>query len=107
LRVTVDIDGNNRGWYAWGIYYFLKDSGEFRKVEIRKTRRGYHVVAWGSGLSEYEALLFRMSLGDDALRVAIDSVKHPLQPKQVLWRKKNGYEVKVLDCWNGEGCEDS
>jgi hypothetical protein len=97
MRLTLDIDGRSRGWYAWGLYYMLKSSGEFSKVEIRRTRRGYHVIAWGSGLSEHEVTLLRMALGDDMLRVAIDSVKHPLQPKQVLWRKKNDWEVETLE----------
>jgi hypothetical protein len=96
MRLTLDIDGKDRGWYAWGLFYSLRDSGEFKRVELRRTRRGYHIVAWGSGMSEFEVMLLRMSLGDDALRVAIDSVKHPLQPKQVLWRKKNGFEVETL-----------
>ena len=104
MRLTLDIDGRDRGWYAWGVYYMLKYSGEFKSVEIRRTRRGYHVIARGSGLSEHEIMLLRMALGDDSLRVAIDSVKHPLQPRQVLWRRKNGYEVRVLEVSEcGEG----
>jgi hypothetical protein len=96
VRLTLDIDGRGRGWYAWALFYSLRDSGEFTKVELRKTRRGYHVIGWGTGMSETEIALLRMALGDDALRVAIDNVKHPLQPRQVLWRRKNGWEAETL-----------
>lgn len=101
MRLTLDIDGKNRGWWAWGIYYMLRDSGEFSRVELRRTRHGYHIVASGSGMSTYEIDTLRMSLGDDPLRVAIDMVKHPLQPRQVLWKVKNNRQVETLDCWNG------
>jgi hypothetical protein len=96
MRLTLDIDGGCRGWYAWALFYSLRDSGEFTRVELRRTRRGYHVIGWGTGMSEMEVTLLRMTLGDDALRVAIDSVKHPLQPKQVLWRRKNGWEAETI-----------
>jgi hypothetical protein len=106
MRLTLDIDGEKRAWWAWGIYYMLREMGRsknlFTKVEIRKTRKGYHVVAAGTGLTEMEILILRMTLGDDALRTAIDSIKHPLQPKQVLWIRKNGYEVEVLERWENE-----
>jgi len=99
MRVTVDIDGKDRGWWAWSVYYMLRDyfKGVFSRVEIYKTRRGYHVVGYGSGLSVYEVMRMRRALGDDAVRIEIDGVKHPLQPRQVLWNRKDGYEVRLLD----------
>ncbi len=99
MRLTLDIDGRNRGWWAWGVYYMLRDSGEFRRVELWKTRRGYHVVAYGGVYAPWELQNLRRSLGDDPLRVEIDSVKHPLQPAQVLWTVKNGWTVTLLESW--------
>lgn len=97
MRLTLDIDGDDRGWYAWGIYHMLRCSGEFRRVEIWKTRKGYHVVAYGSDLTEHQINLLRAALGDDKLRLAIDMAKHPLQPKQVLWNVKNGSRAVLLE----------
>lgn len=97
MRITIDIDGKNREWWAWSVYYMMRDSGEFTRVEIYRTRRGWHIIGYGSGMSEIEAEIVRRCMGDDSIRIMIDSVKHPLQPKQVLWTKKDGYEVELID----------
>lgn len=98
MRVTVDIDGNDKAWWAWSVYYMMKNMDEFSRVEIWKTKNGFHIIGYGSGLSEIEANLLRASFGDDKIRLAIDSAKIYGQPKQVLWNKKNGYEVFMLEC---------
>lgn len=97
MRVTVDIDGHHREWWAWSVYYMMRDSGQFTKVEIYRTRKGFHVVGYGTGLSEIEAEILRRIYGDDTLRIEIDMVKNTGQPKQVLWTVKNGYEVELLE----------
>ena len=99
MRLTLDIDGRNRGWWAWGIYYMLRDSGEFTKVEIYRTKKGYHIIAYGSTLTESQVTRLRRTLGDDPVRVEIDEVKHPLQPRQVLWNVKDGYTVELMEKW--------
>lgn len=103
MRLTIDIDGKNMGWWAYGVYYSLRDSGIFYKVELRRTRKGYHIVAFGC-LSEYEVDILRRSYGDDKVRIYLDTIKDCYQPKNVLWCKKNGYEVKVLESWKEERC---
>ncbi|MDW8086237.1 MAG: hypothetical protein RMI45_08405 [Ignisphaera sp.] len=94
MRLTLDIDG--REWWAWAVYYHLRDSGEFDRVEIWRTRRGYHIIAYGGGFTEMEINVIRATLGDDKLRLIIDEAKIPLQPRQVLWSVKNGWEVEKI-----------
>ncbi|MEM4167691.1 MAG: hypothetical protein QXW98_04550 [Candidatus Caldarchaeum sp.] len=97
MRVTVDIDGLHREWWAWSVYYMMRDSGQFQRVEIYRTRKGYHIIGYGTGLSETEINHLRRMFGDDQLRLEIDILKNTGQPKQVLWTVKNGYEVKLLE----------
>jgi hypothetical protein len=97
MRLTLDIDGKNRGWWAWAVFYHLRDSGQFTRVEIYETRKGYHIIAYGGGLDMIEMEKLRRCLGDDAFRLEIDLVKHPNQPHNVLWNVKDGYKVKLLE----------
>lgn len=96
MRLTLDID--ERDWWAWAVFYSLRDSGLFWRVEIWKTRKGHHIVAYG-GLDPITVDILRASLGDDQLRIAIDRVKPPRIPKQVLFNRKNGYEAELLEVW--------
>jgi hypothetical protein len=97
MRLTLDIDGREREWWAWAVYYQLRDSGQFTRVEIYRTRKGYHIIAYGGGLDLIEMEKLRRHYGDDNFRLEVDVVKHPKQPRNVLWDIKNGYEVKLLE----------
>jgi hypothetical protein len=96
MRLTIDIDG--RGWWAWAAYYSLRDSGLFRRVELWRTRRGHHIVAYG-GLTWQEVDILRRIYGDDPVRTMIDGVKAGPQPRQVLWSRKMGYEKELVEVW--------
>jgi len=95
MRLTLDIDG--REWWAWAVFYSLRDSGEFTKVELYRTRKGYHIVAYGGGFNQYELDNLRRMYGDDVVRLDIDNTKYPGQPRNVLWNKKDGFEVKLVE----------
>lgn len=103
MRLTLDIDGRSRGWWAYATYYSLRDSGLFHRVELRRTRKGYHVIAFGC-LNPFEVDVLRRIYGDDPVRLVLDTVKVEKQPKNVLWRRKNGYEVEVIESWSSEKC---
>jgi hypothetical protein len=92
VRLTLDIDGKDRGWWAYAAFYSLRDSGLFWKVELWRTRKGYHVVAFGVDI-------WRRIYGDDPVRVWLDSIKHPSMPKNVLFNRKNGYEAELIERW--------
>ena len=95
MRLTLDID--EREWWAWAIYYHLCHSGKFKRVEIYQTRKGHHIIAYGGAFNENDILRLRRHYGDDVIRVELDSIKYPEQVRQVLWTKKDGYEVKLLE----------
>jgi hypothetical protein len=98
MRLTLDIDGRERDWWAYAAFYSLRDSGLFWKVELWRTRKGYHVVAFG-GLDDFTVDIWRRIYGDDPVRVWLDSVKHPSMPKNVLFNRKNGYEAELIEKW--------
>lgn len=99
MRVTVDIDGSNKEWWAWSVFYMMKHSKLFTAVEIYRTRRGYHIIGYGSSLTESQVSTMRRIYGDDTARIEIDQAKNPNQPKQVLWTVKNGHTAKLLERW--------
>lgn len=98
MRLTLDIDGRERGWWAYATFYSLRDSGLFWRVELWRTRKGYHVVAFG-GLDDFTVDIWRRIYGDDPIRVWLDNAKHPSMPRNVLFNRKNGYEVELIERW--------
>ena len=83
MRVTIDLD--SRDWLpAVRIFYLLKYF--FGNAYIRRTRRGYHLKAYAP-ISYEESLRLRQALGDDPVRVKLDS-ERCRKPKQILWTMK-------------------
>ncbi|MEM5867977.1 MAG: hypothetical protein QXG39_08690, partial [Candidatus Aenigmatarchaeota archaeon] len=71
MRITVDIDGPL--WKALSVYYQLKSV--CRKVELYKTKKGFHVIGYEAPVkTPKEVLEVRRALGDDPIRIEIDSI---------------------------------
>jgi hypothetical protein len=98
MRITVDIDGPL--WKALSVFYQLKSV--CRKVELYKTRKGFHVIGYGAPVkNEEEVLQVRRYFGDDNLRIEIDEINLKSgKPFQVLWNIKNGFENKLIEVWS-------
>jgi len=86
MRVTVDIDSK---W--WNDLFRVLEKGFELGLgmpnEIRKTRRGYHIIWRGLSITKEECLELRKKLGDDEKRIMLDQTK-PYKPFQVLFTKK-------------------
>jgi len=95
MRVTCDIDkGGVLKSLILGLILFNK------RPEVRKTRRGYHLIWKGLNLSRDEVLRFRMILRDDPKRVIMDG--NPKKVFQVLFKEKEIYKREGSVIRNGK-----
>lgn len=97
MRVTVDVDGGSLEALI-KLLNIIHYTSMFptRKVEMYKTRRGYHIVVRDLPISFSESLLLRMTVGDDPERIWLDEICDD-KPKQVLFTEKHGYKRQKLD----------
>jgi hypothetical protein len=68
-------------------------------VEVRITRHGYHVVAFGPCLPFEQEIKVRAMLGDDRRRVHLDEYKKSIDSHNynVLWTEKAGFRVHEIE----------
>lgn len=92
MRITCDYDFKNPLRLA---FYIAKGTILLRRFprKLRKTKRGYHCVWYGTSLSEKEMYKMRYRLGDDRNRIRLDMTCEK-KPKQVLFEKK---EVHIYE----------
>ena len=95
MRITLDIDGGELEALIklLNLLHIVKD---LDKIRMYKTRRGYHIIAHGLPITEEQANLIRLALGDDPDRVYIDGLDG-LKPHQVLFKYKRGYRRRRID----------
>ncbi|RLG89972.1 MAG: hypothetical protein DRO36_06865 [Candidatus Hecatellales archaeon] len=95
MRITLDIDGP--AWKAWAAFYTHVSLSN--KVEIYKTRTGFHVIGYGAPVETPEQVIrVRRWLGDDPVRIDLDeALVKAGKPFQILWTKKNDFQVKLLE----------
>jgi hypothetical protein len=87
-RITIDIDSKNffnllKSLIVLWCYGFRKN------IEIRQTRRGYHVIGWHTKRGYYWNKIYKIRklANDDANRILLD-MSSPKRAKQILFRKK-------------------
>ena len=85
MRVTIDLDDTN-GLELLKVFYNLRYTGA--EVEVYRTTRGYHIIAYGLPITQEQSLEIREILGDDRNRIRLDRVADQ-KPKQILWTHKN------------------
>jgi len=96
---TVDIDNNN-------IYNMLKsvkkalDLGlKVIRVEVSPSGKGFHIVLEKENISEFDCLLYRAMLGDDAYRLRYSLIKFALNHETDVCferkAKKNSREIEI------------
>jgi hypothetical protein len=96
MRVTSDIDGNALRM----IYYAIKGTILLRRIpHIRRTSKGWHLI-WHNipNITEEESLKYRMMLGDDEKRIALDMLCKK-KIKQVLFVEKETIYYNGLPAW--------
>lgn len=98
MRLTLDIDGNDDKTRKKVdvLCRLLIKKFDNHDMEIYKTRRGYHLIVYDTGLTFKEVLKLRGLLGDDKNRIKLDEelIK---KPKQVLFTEKNGYQRTLIE----------
>jgi hypothetical protein len=74
------------------LYYLFKGTVIFGRFPylIRKTKRGWHYGWRFLDLSKEECCRYRLKLGDDVKRIALD-LTCPKKPFQVLFKEKEVY----------------
>ena len=86
MRVTVDLD---RKSISELMTVLVKGSVLCRKIpsNIRRTRKGYHLIWRGLPIDEQKMYLLRFRLHDDRNRIRLD-ILSPKRIKQVLFSEK-------------------
>jgi DNA-directed RNA polymerase beta' subunit len=84
MRVTCDIDSNNRLKLLFSIFKGLLVCRKF--PEIEKSQRGYHLIWKGLKISFKKSLAYRKFIGDDYSRLKFDM--NPKRVGQVLFNSK-------------------
>jgi hypothetical protein len=100
-RLTLDYDRGPSHWRppldALRAVYNLKYLGLLASYRLDYTRRGCHLVVWlTEEMAFSESQTLRTMLGDDGVRVALDS-KRPPYAAGVLWSRKGSFHVRKGD----------
>jgi hypothetical protein len=100
--IGLDIDGRDRSVATYRMlkaYFNLKYVFPEADVEVRITRHGYHVVAFGPCLPFDKEIVMRSVLGDDRRRVHLDEYKKSIGSHNynVLWTEKAGFRVHEIE----------
>lgn len=98
MRLTLDIDGSDPETHskALKLYDTLKAQFLRHDIEMYKTKRGYHLVVYDTGLTYEQVLQLRELLGDDKNRIKLDTELFK-KPKQVLFTEKNGHQRTLIE----------
>jgi len=94
-RVTVDVDGVDRGHAtvkALAAYYRLVNGGAVVRVDL--TRHGYHLVAWFPGPVDVDH--WRCMCGDDVGRLFVDGLSDGRVSEGILFGLKRGFRVREV-----------
>jgi DNA-directed RNA polymerase beta' subunit len=84
MRVTCDIDSNNKLELLFSIFKGLLVCRKF--PEIEKSQRGYHLIWKELNISFEKSLAYRKFIGDDDSRLKFDM--NPKRVGQVLFNSK-------------------
>jgi hypothetical protein len=85
IRVTIDIDSNNKIVVLWSLLKGLLLLHRFPD-EIERTRRGIHYIWHGLDIDFKKHFVYRKFIGDDENRIRLDM--HPKRIGQVLFTGK-------------------
>jgi len=95
-RLTLDIDGENRDDATVKMlarYFAIKHIWPDAEVRVDLTRKGYHIVVYGLDVPQERIIELREVLGDDGIRVQLDTAREPVG-SNILWTVKKGFRVK-------------
>jgi len=94
-RVTVDVDGVDRGHAtvkALKAYYRLVNGGADVRVDL--TRHGYHLIAWFPESVDVD--YWRCLCGDDVGRLFVDGLSGGRVSEGILFGLKRGFRVREI-----------
>ena len=94
-RVTVDVDGVDRGHAtvkALAAYYRLVNGDASVRVDL--TRHGYHLVAWFREAVDVD--YWRYYCGDDVGRISVDGLSGGSVSENILFGLKRGFRVREI-----------
>ena len=94
-RVTVDVDGVDRGHAtvkALAAYYRLVNGGAVVRVDL--THHGYHLIGWFPVAVDVD--YWRCFCGDDVGRIFVDSLSGGRVSEGILFGLKRGFRIREI-----------
>lgn len=94
MRITIDVDNP----YTWqSIASYLKFKYYLGNGEIKESKSGYgyHLIKRGLKIKPETSMLLRSIIGDDPVRITLDSICGG-KPKQVLFIEKEILDEKNI-----------
>lgn len=94
MRVTIDVDNPHN---LNALCSYLKAKYYLGKIEIKESKSGYgfHLIQRGLNIKPEATLILRSIIGDDKVRLLLDSI-HSGKPRQVLFNEKHKLDEKNI-----------